>query len=329
MEPEVDRGEVNAASLDATERLRARLTGKPIAAAPRPRPVLPWLLAAALLTFALGIIANPWFEHTVRAQLPFADIGVPAASADPADVAALKARLAALERRAVAAPMPSERLARTEAETAATGEQISRNTARLDQLTRDMATMSAKAEAGNARDATLAATSEAAAAQARGALVLVVVRRAVDAGHPLGPLDAALRQSFEARYPAAVSAVSVLGAKPVTLASLRRDLEALRPRLEDRAVGTTTRRTWWDALTDTLSSAVTPAPKTVTPATAPVDAAAAALARGDAAGASHELRRLPDNRRAVAANWLAAADRLAAGDAALATLETATALVSG
>ena len=326
-----DRGEVSAASLDATERLRARLTGKPVAAPPRPRPVLPWLIAAALLTFALGIIANPWFERTVRGQLAFAEVALPATGADPAEVTALKARLAALERRAAAAPMPSERLARTEAQTEATSDAITRNTARIDQIMRDMAALSAKVEAGQCP------------------------RRHAGGDVRSGGGAGARRAGAGRRAPrsrcGAPARAAGCGATPVVRgpAIHRRSCRCRRwepGRLRWRCCdaiwrccgpGSTTapppiqgRRTWLETLTDTLSSAVSSTPKTAGPVpVAPVDAAAAALMRGDAAGAARELRRLPDDRRAVAANWLAAADRLAIGDAALATLETATALIPG
>src|SRR3546814_2330767 len=35
------------------------------------RSVLPWILTFASLTFALGLLANPWFEREIRSRLPF------------------------------------------------------------------------------------------------------------------------------------------------------------------------------------------------------------------------------------------------------------------
>src|SRR3712207_9449882 len=54
------------------------------AEAPRRRAVLPWLLTAIAVAFAVGLLANPWFEHAVRGRLP----GMPTADA-PAGAAAV------------------------------------------------------------------------------------------------------------------------------------------------------------------------------------------------------------------------------------------------
>src|SRR3546814_9888236 len=35
------------------------------------RSVLPWILTFASLTFALGLLSNPWFEREIRSRLPF------------------------------------------------------------------------------------------------------------------------------------------------------------------------------------------------------------------------------------------------------------------
>ena len=329
MEQPIDRGEIDRASLEATERLRSRLTGKPVPAPSRGRPVLPWVLAAALLTFALGLIANPWFEHNVRARLPFA---AEARTADPLAIAALDAKVAALEARAApaaAAAMPSERLAATEARVDSTGDALARDAARIDQLIRDFAALSARVEANGVRIASLSDATRSAADRAQAVLAVQLVRRALDAGRPLGPLDGALRQAFEARYPAAVQAVSALGAAPVTLASLRRDFEAVRRRSGGAAPGPAgAGRTWFEALRDTIDGAFAAAPDAAgTQAAAPIDLAAQALARGDTAAAANALRRLPNATRGYALGWIAAADRLRAGGEAMLILETATALL--
>ncbi len=324
MDQPSDHGEIDRASLDATERLRARLAGKPTGAATRSRPVLPWLLAAVLLTFALGLIANPWFERTVRNRLPFAEDVRRESNAGR--IAALDAKLTAIEARSstAAAPMPSERLARTEARVDVTGDQIARDTQRIDQLTRDIAALAARVEANNTRIAAIADTSKAAADRAQAVLAVQLVRRAVEAGRPIGPLDEALRQSFEARYPAAVQAVSALGAAPVTLPMLRRDLDALRGR-PAASRSADSGRSWLQAFSDTVSGVfVSAAP---VPAVSPFDAAAAALNRGDLAGATSQVRRVADPSRPAVTAWIAAAERLRVGSESLTTLETATALL--
>lgn len=327
MDQPIDRGEIDRASLDATERLRSRLSGKPLATATRSRPVLPWVLAAVLLTFALGLIANPWFERAVRSRLPFAEDVQRESNAGK--IAALDAKLAAIETRAgtaAAAPMPDERLARTEARVDVTGDQIARDAQRIDQLTRDIAALSARVEANNARIAAIADTSKAAADRAQAVLAVQLVRRAIDTGRPIGPLDAALRQSFEARYPAAVQAVSALGASPVTLASLRRDLDAMRVR-PAAAGGPNQGKSWFDAFADSVSGVFSSASATPRLAVSPLDAATAALARGDLAGATAQLRRVGDPTRPAVTSWINAAERLRIGTESLATLETATALL--
>ncbi len=319
MDAPFDRGEVDRASLDATERLRARLSSRP----PTPplragRSFLPWALFGALLVFVAGMIANPWFETRVRNMLPFTAMIAPK-SADSAEIARLRERLARLEPPAAApslatVPPPAERLARTEAKIETSSDQIARDAERIDRLTAALAALAVTQQADRARSEAATATAIAAADRAQAMLVLVLVRRAVDTGRPLGPLDDALRRSFGERYPDAVKAVSALGAAPVSLASLRRDFNALRPAIGARV--TDQRQSWWETLTTTIRAAVS-SPVLGTPQAAP---AAAALARGDYMAAAIQLRRLPSPPPALAL-WLAAADRLQRGNQALATLE--------
>ncbi len=322
MESPFDRGEVDRASLDATERLRARLSGTPRPTqTSRPRSSLPWVVAGGLFVFSAGLIANPWFESTVRARLPFAEAIVPARAAEPFEFKALQARLAQLEAQSgiAAAAAPVERLARTEARIETSTDQIARDAERIDRLTADMASLSATVAAEKARGDAATAVAVAAADRAQGMLTLVLVRRAIDAGRPLGGLDPVLRRSFEARYPQAVQQVVALGSAPVTLSSLRRDFNSLRPAIGGRP-SDGARLSWWDTLTMTISDAVSrPAADT------PVEQAGAMLARGDIAGAAAVLRR-QSPRPAALGNWLAAAERWQAGNNALATLETATVL---
>lgn len=322
-------GDINRASLEATERLRARLTGQPQARPVRSRPVLPWLLAAALLTFALGLIANPWFERAVRSRLPFA--ATAPAPADSAAVAVLEARLARLEARPVGPTtgMPAlavDNMARAAAQADTADKRSAANAERLDKLAADVAALAARTESDRARSANIVAGAAQASAQAQGALTLILARRAIDAGRPLATLDQPLRQAFEARFPAAVQAVSALGAQPVTVAILRRDLLALRPRL----ISTTTipvGRDWLSTLGDRLAGLVSSAPAhpAAAPTGEPADVALQALDRGDIAAAALNLRRLPQPRLGQVGGWLAAADRWRAGQDGLATLETAVA----
>jgi hypothetical protein len=321
MDASFDRGEVDRSSLEATERLRARLSGRPpAAAAPRRSSVLPWVVAGGLFVFTAGMIANPWFESRVRSQLPFV---APAAAPASSDVGTLQARIAQLEARTgpAAAAMPVERLARTEAKIETSTDQIARDAERIDRLTSELAGLSATIASERARSEAAITTATTAADRAQSMLVLVLARGAVEAGRPFGGLDPLLRQSFGARYPAAVKAVTALGAAPVTPANLRRDFDALRPAI-GVAPAAGARVSWWDALTNTVSSVVSTTPT----ATAPMPAAAAALQRDDVRSAALQLRRLPGPRPAALTSWLAAADRLIAGQDGLAVLEASAVL---
>lgn len=319
MDAPFDRGEIDRASLDATERLRARLSGRP-PASPRPprRNLLPWALAGGLFVFSAGMIANPWFEANVRSSLAFTEAESPAVEPAPNRPPAAATAPAPAEPNV---PIPSERLARTEAQIENSTDQIARDAQRIDALTAQVASLTATLAAEQNRSSAATAAAVAASERAQAMLTLVLVRRAVDAGRPLGSLDPILRQSF-ARYPQAVQAVTALGTAPVTLTSLRRDFDALRPIIGAPPV-TAERQTWWDTLTNVMSNAVSsPAAGTVQAA----PEAAAALRRGDVIAAAMQLRRLPGPRPIGLANWLAAAERLHAGQLALGTLETATLL---
>jgi hypothetical protein len=318
MEAPFDRGEVDRASLDATERLRARLASRPAAANPAPRrSILPWVLAGGLFVFVAGMIANPWFESSVRGRLPFAQGKV---VADSAELAAINDRLARIEGSAqVTSPVvQTERIARTEAKIETSTDQLAREGERIDKLTAEVAALSAKLEADQGRAEAAQSATEAAALRAESMLTLVLVQRAIESGRPLGALETPLRAAFERRYPDAVKAVVALGTAPVTPQTLQRDFAAQAPALSGRpAPGA--KVSWWDALTGTISAAVSPAPGKGREG--PVDKASAALDRGDVATAVAQARRLP--RTPALEGWLARAARWQAGSAGLTTLETA------
>lgn len=309
MESPFDRGEIDRASLDATERLRARLAGRPTTPAPAPRrTVLPWVLAGGLFVFTAGMIANPWFERSVRGQLPFGKVETTATTPATATTPVV-----AIETPAGAVPA-GERLARTEAKIETSTEQLARDAERIDRLTSEVAALSARVAAETGRSEAASLTAIAAADRAQGMIAVLLARQALEAGRRLNGIEPVLRQSFESRYPQAVNAVGALGNAPVTLATLRRDFVALNPSTNGAGLD------WWQSLTAAVRSVVTrpgDAPQ------APREAAAAALARGDVAAAANQLRRLPEPRQAAVSAWLATADRWQAGMAALTTLETA------
>lgn len=304
-----ERSDIGESSLAATERLRARLMTQNAAetrAAPR-RSGLAWAAAAALFAFAAGLIANPWFEDTVRGRLPF----VPAA-AHP-DTSALEKRLAALEQRRPTTPVvAAERLARAEARVESSTDQIQRDAQRIDALTTQLTQLSARLAAEEARDAAVTAAVQGAADRAEAMLTVLLLRRAVDEGRPLEGLLPATRRLFEERYASEVAALVALSAAPVTEARLARELGAL----VDGGPGSA-RPNWWEALTRRVEAAFSGGD-----AAGPVARAQAAMRRGDLAGAASALRRSPV---AGVRGWLAAADRLLAARAALSALEGAAA----
>ena len=308
MDAPFDRGEIDRASLDATERLRARLSGRPTPPPPPRRSVLPWVLAGGLFVFTAGMIANPWFERSIRTQLRFAN-PVVAAAPTPATAPNIAAPVGAAA---------SERLARTEARVESSVDQLARDAERIDGLTRDVAALDARVDAETGRTEAASAAAIAAADRAQAMIAILLAREAISAGRRLNGVEAVLRQSFDARYPQAVAAISALGNAPVTLPALQRDFARLNPVMADA------RLDWWQSLTASVRTLVTRPADT---AQAPHDAAAAALARGDVAAAINHLRRLPEPRSAAVVAWLAAADRLQAGTAALTTLETAAIMV--
>lgn len=321
MDAPFDRGEIDRASLDATERLRARLSGQPPKRAPAPRrSVLPWVLAGSLFVFTAGMIANPWFERSVRGRLPFVGAPVTTEAAEATDVKKLQARIDQLESDdAATIGVPAgERLARTEAKIETSTAQLARDGERLDTLTSEVGGLAARVDAETGRTEAASATAVAAADRAQGMIAVLLARQAIESGRRLNGVEIVLRQSFEARYPQAVSAVAALGTAPVTLASLRRDFPGLAPQANSAGLD------WWQTLSQAVRSAVSrPGDAPLTPR----EAATAALARGDVAAAAAHLRRLSEPKSAAVTAWLAAADRLLAGNAALTTLETAAIMV--
>ena len=330
MDAPFDRGEIDRASLEATERLRARLSSPPVAqSSARRRGAFAWIVAGSLLIFSAGLIANPWFEANVRGLLPFA-LPKPPESAPDIAVSSMQTRLVQLEGQLAAskggpaARVPAERLARTEAKVETSTDQIARESDRIDRMTSDVAGLTARLDADRARTDAAMAAALTAANRAEALLTLVLVRRAVESGRPFGALDAALRRGFEARYPSAVMAVAALGAAPVTLNGLQYSLSLALPNNGPRRPAPSARQSWWDVLRATLSPAqVSPAANA---ATGPSTRAAAALARGDIVAAANEVRHLPTPRSPAVSAWLDSVERLRAGMQGLSTLETASLL---
>jgi hypothetical protein len=308
-----DRSDIGESSLAATERLRARLMAPGPARAQQTarRGGFAWAIAAALFAFAAGLIANPWFEQAVRGRLPF----VVAASSGEAD--ALEKRLAALERARGAAPVvPSERLARTEAKVESSTDQIQRDAERIDELNRQFARLAERLAATEARDASVVAAAQGAADRAESMLTVLLLRRAVEDGRSLDALLPATRRLFGEQYADEVAALEALSAAPATRLQLARQLAGL----SDAGPGAT-RPDWWQAFMRRVETAFS-----ASEGAGPVAQAQALMVRGNVAAAAATLRRATALRgNATVRGWLASADRLLAGDAALVALEAAAA----
>lgn len=308
---------------DATDRLRARLAGKPISMTPPPRRgVVPWMLVAVLLTFALGLIANPWFERSVRSQIPgFA--GVEASSGvDPAVVAALDARLRAVEARPVqqlaaapAAPRDNERVAALEARIEGIERASDAGTARIDTLTGSVAALTGRVDANAGQTVLTLQAARVDADRAQGALSVLAARRAIEAGRWAPGLETPLRALFAETQGPQVEAVVALGSVPVTPTTLRTGLARLRGTAPAPDAG------WWERFSAGLASIIEVRERSSARADDPLARADAALAVGDVAGAVAAVERLPRGPGVTA--WLAAARRLQTGTRALAALEEA------
>jgi hypothetical protein len=308
---------------DATERMRARLAAKPIALTPPPRRgVLPWLLVAILLTFALGLIANPWFERSIRSQIPGFAVE-DTRSVDPAVVAALDARLRALETRPAQAvmapvapdPLANERVAALEARLDGSERVGDAVTARIDNLTGSVAALAGRVDANAGQTVLTLQAARVDADRAQGALSVLAARRALEAGRWSPGLATPLRNLFGTVQGPAVEAVVALGSAPVTPVTLRRDLGRLR------GTAPAADASWWGRFTTGLASVVEVRERSDARADDPLARADAALAAGDVMGAVATVERLPRGPGVTA--WLASARRWQAGWRALAGLEEA------
>lgn len=286
----------------------------PPRAAPEPpkRSAAPWVLTAILLAFALGLIANPWFEREVRSRLP--GFQEPAAAVpDTAAIEALQARIAELETRGTAAGPDPARLSRVEDRMETLDNTRDNTDEKLAEINKGLAGVAAKVDATAERADEALTNANAGVERAQTLLLVATVRRALDSGARLGALEPALRTAFPDQA-AAVDAVAAAGARPVTLAKLRADFARLQPAPAASGQG------WWETFRQNAGTLIeirrTDAPASPAPAARPL--AAQRLAAGDVAGAVAAL--------GAAANpvWLADARRYIAAQRGLAQLEAAT-----
>ncbi len=326
MDPiDTDAPSLSRSSLDRINALRERPLAPP---PPRSRPVLPWIISAVLLAFALGLIANPWFETRIRSQLPgFAASTLPTV----ADLEAQRAATLKIERRVAALEaQPAKPAAAAVIAGGDVGQLTSRigtTNARIDAVSTQVSMLAARVDASAAAtQATLASVAHDAEA-AQSVLLLGVTRRALEKGDKLAvavpSAEAALQSRFGAAHAEPLAAVLALGAAPVTSRSLARDLAQLAPRLTGAIAPADA--SWWDTFTNSLSSIVR-VRETGSAATDPVDrvaAAQAALLIGNVDGAVLQIGALPADKRRIANAWLSNAGRLRTGMRGLSVLESA------
>jgi hypothetical protein len=292
-----------ARSLAASERSQG---GPP--PAPK-RSILPWLLTTAAVAFALGLIANPWFESAVRSRLP-AQFQHPSVVADPAvtgRVDALEARVAQLESKpatVTAMPAPDELAAR------------------LTDLEADAMRLAAADLGAAARMEQLASAASSSAAgqgEVKALFLLSAARRFVEAGRPFGALERMVTAGFSARDPVATEALAAWSAAPHSRGSLKARLHGPVPAA---SVALPQQAGWWDRLVARLSGVVQVRGEEAQAADSETrDKALDALAAGDLARAIAIFDMAPPSRARDL--WLADARRLLAAEQALDSLETA------
>ncbi len=178
-------------------------------------------------------------------------------------------------------------------------------------------------EARLAQIDTQASLASANAARAEGLLIAFAARRAIDRGASLGYLEDRLRTRFATTQPRAVAAIIAAAQNPVTLDTLRQQLDLLTPGL----AGAVAQESWWDATKRTMGAlmvvrrADTPSPA----ADERIARARRAIDGGQVENALAEVARLPT--RNAANDWMTASRRYIEAHRALDILE-ASALIA-
>ena len=317
----MDDSDLKSDARDATDRFRARIAAKPIPVARSQRSVVPWILAALLFVFALGLIANPWFERSVRDHLPGFALGDgdgPEIAANRNRIDALDARIRAVEarpaQRLAAAPGSgaNERVAAVEARLDGLERAQAAGTARIDALTSSVAALTGRVDASAGQTVLTLQAARADADRAQGALAVLAARRAIETGRAAPGLAQPLRALFGQRANPAVEAVAALTAAPVTTAGLRAGLARLRSGTAATGGG------WWADLRSGLADIVSVRDRSAGGGDV-LAQADAALAAGDVVRAVTLVEQQPASVGRDA--WLASARRLRAGLLGLASLE--------
>lgn len=163
---------------------------------------------------------------------------------------------------------------------------------------------------GSARAASRYAT------QAERLMIAFAVRRAVERGQPLGPLEPQLRRRFGESHGESVATVVQAAGQPVTLEDLRLALDTIAPRL-----GVAPNEAWWPSVRRLLGDLVV-LRQADSPSPRPADRIKRArrmLAEGQVEAALAEVTHMPGV--ANAASWVTAARRFIAARAALREIE--------
>lgn len=267
------------------------------------RSTAPWVLTAIFAAFALGLIANPWFERNVRAHIPGMDAEV-TPDANAAQIAALQARIARLE--------TAQREADTAPAAAADTPTPAETDAKLAQINEGIAGVAAKVDATAERaDAALTQANEG-AQRAQTLLLISTTRHTLEAGGSVATLEPGLRRAFPSQK-AAVDAVVAGSTPPITLAKLRADFLRLQPAQE--AAATTWLGTIRQGLHDVVQVRRADSPAASGLTGRPL--ASQRLLAGDVAGAVTALGATANPQ------WLAEAKRYLGAQKGLATLEAA------
>lgn len=163
-----------------------------------------------------------------------------------------------------------------------------------------------------------ARTASGYATQAERLMIAFAVRRSIERGLPLGPLEARLRQRFGETHGEAVATIIQSARTPVTLEDLRAALEAIAPRLSNApndSLWMLIRRGIGDLVV--VRQAASPSPR-------PADRmkrARRTLDEGQVEAALAEVAHMPGI--ANAASWVAAAKQYIAARTALRDVEAA------
>ncbi|MCG2841360.1 hypothetical protein L6Q21_10240 [Sandaracinobacter sp. RS1-74] len=278
---------------------------------PARRNIWPWVTAGILASLLIGMIGSPWFEAKVRRNLPEAI--QPAASAD---VRGLEARLADMELR-LASPAPSggadedaDAIARISAlETAAQAREQAglEATDRLNQLAVELQRMNEELSSGDER--------------IRDLFLLSVMRRMLEAGRPLNPIEDMVSARFREKDGGAVETLAAWSREPQTRETLAKRLPELarvgREADAQQAGG------WWERLKLGFSRMVTvrrPAGEDRPGQAEVVQAAAEALRAGDLGLAISEMQ--AGRQTAETRQWIRDAELLLAAESGLDRLDS-------